>query len=218
MKTRSKALLLALCAVLLVVTTVFGTLAYLTDTDNETNTFTIGEVDITLDETDVKPDGTKDTDNRVHANEYHLVPGYTYIKDPTVHVTKGSSEAYVRMIVTVSNLGAVKEAFPKDKYPTYYDAADNFLLQNLVSGWDESKWPCAGIDGSKYEFRYCTTVEAKNETVNLPALFTHVVIPGELDLDGVKALDELEINVVAHAMQADGFDDADAAWAEFTTN
>ena len=216
MKTRSKALLLALCAVLLVVTTVFGTLAYLTDTDNETNTFTIGEVDITLDEKDVD-DSTPGKD-RDHANSYKVVPGYTYEKDPTVHVTEGSSESYVRMIVTVSNLGAVKEAFPKDKYPTYYDAADNFLLQNLVKGWNEDIWPCAGIDGSEYEFRYYTTVEAKNAAVDLPALFTHVVIPGELDLDGVKALDELEINVVAHAMQADGFDDADAAWAEFTTN
>ena len=41
MKTRSKALLLTLCAVLLVAASVLGTMAYLTSTDEVTNTFTV---------------------------------------------------------------------------------------------------------------------------------------------------------------------------------
>lgn len=44
MKTRSKALLLTLCAVLLVAASVLGTMAYLTSTDEVTNTFTVGQV------------------------------------------------------------------------------------------------------------------------------------------------------------------------------
>ena len=52
MKTRNKALVLTLCAVLLVVATVMGTLAYLTaETGPVTNTFTVGKVDIELKET-----------------------------------------------------------------------------------------------------------------------------------------------------------------------
>lgn len=45
MKTKSKALLLTLCAVLLVAASVLGTMAYLTSTDTVTNTFTIGQFD-----------------------------------------------------------------------------------------------------------------------------------------------------------------------------
>ena len=58
MKTKSKALLLTLCAVLLVAASVMGTMAYLTSTDKVENTFTVGNVTITLDEAKVNTDGT----------------------------------------------------------------------------------------------------------------------------------------------------------------
>ena len=91
MKTKSKALLLTLCAVLLVAASVLGTMAYLTSTDTVTNTFTVGKVEITLDETDVtNPNGP-----RVKANSYKLMPGTTYTKDPTVTVKGGSEACYL---------------------------------------------------------------------------------------------------------------------------
>ena len=99
MKTKSKALLLTLCAVLLVAASVLGTMAYLTSTDTVTNTFTVGKVEIKLDETDV----TNPTGSRVQANSYKLMPGTTYTKDPTVTVKAGSEESYVRMKVTFNN-------------------------------------------------------------------------------------------------------------------
>ena len=104
MKTRSKALLLTLCAVLLVTASVLGTLAFLTSTDEVKNTFTVGSVNITLDEAKVKTDGTPvEGAARVKANEYHLLPGHTYTKDPTVTVKDGSESAYVRLKVTFNN-------------------------------------------------------------------------------------------------------------------
>ena len=59
MKTRSKALLLALCAMLLVIALARGTVAYLTVQDTVTNTFTIGQVNITLGEGSVGKRGMK---------------------------------------------------------------------------------------------------------------------------------------------------------------
>ena len=51
MNNKVKALLMACCAVLLVFASVIGTLAYLTDTTEKvTNTFTVGNVAIKLDE------------------------------------------------------------------------------------------------------------------------------------------------------------------------
>ena len=86
MKKTSKALLLSLCTVLLVTASVLGTMAYLTSQDQVVNTFTVGNVAITLDETDVDVNGDKDSEDRVKANEYKLLPGHTYTKDPIVHV------------------------------------------------------------------------------------------------------------------------------------
>lgn len=52
-KTKTKVLLMSLCAVLLVAASVLGTMAYLTDSKDVKNTFTVGNVSITMDETDV---------------------------------------------------------------------------------------------------------------------------------------------------------------------
>ena len=111
MRTKTKALVLALCAVLLVVTTVFVTMAFLTSEDSVQNTFTVGEVTISLDELDVDEDDlltdnkeyTKDgiTTTRDKANEYKLIPGKTYIKDPTIHVGAKSEPCY--LFVKVEN-------------------------------------------------------------------------------------------------------------------
>jgi len=61
---------------------VFGTLAYLTATDTVTNTFTVGKVQITLDEAPVDANGETTDGDRVKKNNYHLLPGHEYDKDP----------------------------------------------------------------------------------------------------------------------------------------
>jgi predicted ribosomally synthesized peptide with SipW-like signal peptide len=105
MKKATKALLAILCVVLLVAGSVMATLAYLTDSDEVKNTVTVGKVDITVDESEVTPDGEPvDGADRVDGNEYHLIPGQSYVKDPTMTVKKGSEESYVRMLVSVNCL------------------------------------------------------------------------------------------------------------------
>ena len=112
MKTARKVLILALCAVLLVSISVMGTMAYLTSKDSVTNTFTVGKVAINLDEADVKTDGTyeKDVNTRVEdGNAYHLLPGHSYIKDPTIHVASDSENAW--LFVKVENgISAIEDS------------------------------------------------------------------------------------------------------------
>ena len=70
---KKKSILMAAIAVMLVaVLVVGGTLAYFTDTKSATNTFTMGNVKIKLDESNVNdPNG-----NRVTSNEYTgMLPG-----------------------------------------------------------------------------------------------------------------------------------------------
>lgn len=219
LKSKHKALLLIMCAVLLVATSAFGTLAYLTDKDTATNTFTVGSVGLKLDEADVNPDGTyvKDHDTRVQENEYHLLPGHTYYKDPTVTVDAGSEAAYVRMIVTVENIGQLQAALPDAKY---YGTDGTFLLQSLCGGWDPAIWVYEGYtaEGNNgiYEFRYKETVAKSENATVLPDLFKTITVPGEIDNDHLAYLKDVKIVVNAHAIQADGFKTAEEAWSAFS--
>lgn len=212
MKAKSKALIISLCAMLLITVTVLGTIAYLTSVDEAVNTFTVGNVSIKLDEADVNPDGTLiDGAYRVDGNEYHLIPGRTYIKDPTVTVNKGSEESYIRMFVTINKISELKSALGED-----------FLPQDYVTGWDSSIWkPVATVDNGDntvtYEFRYYKTVNAVDtaEDVMLEPLFDTFTLPGEITGEELATISDLKITVQANAIQAYGFDNADEAWVAF---
>lgn len=90
MKSKKKVFVTVLCAAALVVASVLGTMAFLTSTDQVTNTFTVGKVAITLDESSVNDAGVVQEGNRVKENTYKLIPGHEYTKDPIVHVDADS--------------------------------------------------------------------------------------------------------------------------------
>ena len=237
MKTKSKALLLTLCAVLLVAASVLGTMAYLTSTDTVTNTFTVGKVEIKLDETDV----TNQTGPRVQANSYKLMPGTTYTKDPTVTVKAGSEESYVRMKVTFNNAKeiialctdpefaddgptGVENAYPLIRMVKFVEANaakwDGIIPDNMVDTEDMLAMPKYFVhdktaDTLTYYFYYNETVGAPNGDVKIPVLFNSITVPDWATGEQLAKLEGFEINVVAEAIQAAGFDTADQAWAAF---
>ncbi len=84
--------------------TIGGTLAFLTDSEKVTNTFTIGDLDISIDEPhwdDGTPDDltTSDTDESTPGDGDDMTPGDTKVKDPTV--TAEVNNSYMRVIMTV---------------------------------------------------------------------------------------------------------------------
>ena len=132
MKTKSKALLLTLCAVLLIAASVLGTMAYLTSSAEVKNTFTVGKVEIKLDEAKVTADGIPvEGADRVTANSYKLMPGTTYTKDPTVTVLKGSEDSYVRMKVTFNNASKLMAMLPSADNLDYDTDAEVELVRKL---------------------------------------------------------------------------------------
>ncbi len=207
MKTKVKPLGIVMAAALLVSAAVFGTMAYLTDTEVVNNTFTVGAIDIVLDEQDAN-----DPDARTEeGNQYKLLPGNSYTKDPTVTVVDGSEEAYVRMLVTINKADELDAFFA----PTGADLLDFF------GGYDGTKW--VYVDNTKdagnrtYEFRYYQTVDASAADVELEPLFTEVTMPGTITEAQLPTFEGLTINVVAQAIQAQttSYTDADGAWAAF---
>lgn len=191
-----------------------GTMAYLTSTDTVTNTFTVGNVAITLDEAKVNTDGTPVANaERVKANEYKLMPGHIYTKDPTVHVTKGSEASYIRMLVTVTKSSELDSIF----------GSEGANLTNIFNDYDTDTWTYVGNtvdttnDTRTYEFRYKEAVGAPDAVVTLPALFTGITVPGSITNNQLNSIAGMTITCVAEAIQADGFTTAAAAWAAFPT-
>ncbi len=207
MKTRSKALLMALCAVLLVCSTIFGTLAYLTSTDAVTNTFTVGQVKITLDEAKVTEDGKPVADaDRVQSNEYHLLPGQTYTKDPTIHIDSKSEESYIYVKLEIVDNADLVTALQK------YGLSDQ--VWGLLNGSVEADWTALGVTeegGSKtYLLAYNETVKGGVDTDI--KLFDSITVPGKFTNADMESIEDLEINVTAYAVQAAGFETAAEAW------
>ena len=197
MKKAKKVLLLALCAVLLVGATIAGTLAFLTDTDEVKNTFTVGNVMITLDEKDVDDDDNKDdnvtVDNVVRdkANTYHLVPGVTYEKDPTVHVQANSEDSYLFVKITSS-------------IDAYIDTT------NIENQLDQNGWNKLDGDAGVWYQSYTKTDSVKD--VEVFEAFT--VLNNANNVDGWNEIapDDSKIEVVAYAIQSETFASAEAAW------
>ena len=72
----------------------------------------------------------------------------------------------------------------------------------------------AGKTVITYEYRYKETVSAADDDVKLPALFTGIKIPDEWTNEKLDELGGIKIEIVAQAVQADGFGTADDAWDE----
>lgn len=241
MKTAKKAMLMTLCAIILVVATVFGTMAYLTSDDEVVNTFTVGNVAIKLDEAPVDVNGAAVSGARVKANEYKLMPGHTYTKDPTVTVVDGSEKSYVRMKVTFNNaskiialctdpeyadsgLTGVENAYPLIRMVNFVEANaakwDGIIPDNMTDTEEmlgNTKYFAydAATDTLTYYFYYKETVAADDGDVALATLFDSITVPEWVTGDQLGTLNGFKITVVAEAIQADGFADADAAWAAF---
>lgn len=192
MRTKTKALVTALCAVLLVVASVMGTMAYLTSQDTVKNTFTVGNVKITLDEKDVDKDqNTADNvtlptgEVRDKANKYHLIPGNTYVKDPTVHVDANSESCwlFVKLENGLKNIVDTK----------------TIEAQMAENGWTV-------LDAANNIYAYKDIVAAGANKV----VFESFKLKGDAE---VARYANADITVTAYAVQADNFATAQAAWA-----
>ncbi len=202
---------MTLCAIILVVATVFGTMAYLTSTDTVTNTFTVGNVAIKLDEAPVDVNGAAVSGARVKANEYKLMPGHTYNKDPMVTLLAGSETSYVKMTVTFSKAAELDAIF----------APNGADLTSIFNGYDSANWIAKGntkdatANTRTYEFWYKEAVDAPTADVALDALFDSITVPGTITKEQLDTIKGMTITVNAYAIQADGFANADAAWEAF---
>ncbi len=111
-KTGRRAIIVMLCALLLVGASVLGTWAYLTATTAaKENTFTYGDIGLTLDEST--------------GSSYKIVPGVDISKDPTVKVAAGSEACW--LFVKVEQTGTFLDGVS-------YEIADGWTALEGQSG------------------------------------------------------------------------------------
>lgn len=121
---KNKIALFALSLVAVAAVGVGSTLAYFTDSDEATNVFTMGDVDIEL------------TEPEWEGDKVDVVPGDVYAKDPTITVADDSQPCYVRADLEVEGL---------DGFEGY--AEDLLDSLDINTGWVEDDngyfWPKA---------------------------------------------------------------------------
>ena len=201
---KKKSILLTLtAAVLAMAVGVGGTIAYFTSTtENVKNTFTVGNVAITLDEAKVTyaDDVWTAGEERVQSNTYENVyPGAELPKDPTIHVAADSQDAYVAMKVVISEAGAWL-ALAGD-HPTLNN------LENVFEGYIEADW-------SKIAFNYDEAADTltyvymweqgKVSAGDDLTLFTAMNIPKELSSEEIATIDGFTVTATGYAVQAQG--------------
>ncbi len=240
MKNFKKVLVTLVAAMLLVAVSVMGTLAYLTSTDEVKNTFTVGDIQITLDEAKVNTAGEPLNAAgeviadymqapRVDNNEYHLLPNRTYTKDPTIHIDNNSEDAYLRLVVTVNKADAADALLGSS-----FNPPEGQTVPPVLTGFNKNLWTVVDntltnvtdaegkvVDKVRtYVLEY--TLDGKEGVINGNTadivLFTEVVVPADLTNEQIASLAGLEMNIVAYAVQTEGFDGeneggSDAAFA-----
>lgn len=192
MKANKKVVVMIVAIALAVCGIIGGTVAWLVaKTEPVTNTFTYGDINITLEESD-----SGDNDDNPLTNEYIMVPGNTITKDPKVTVKANSEDSWLFVKL--------------DKSENF----DSFMEYTMADGW-------IALEGETGVFyREVTKSDAdaefaviKDNTVTVKGDVTKEML-NALDADGKS--DYPKLVVTAYAVQRDAdidaIDTAAEAW------
>ena len=192
-------------------------MAYMTDWEEKENTFTVGTLDVSLEEK-----------NWDVGDGEEVVPGDTLEKDPVVKGVKNDSYVRVRVYLKDSS-GAVitndeRIALIKSmiRFDSTYDAGKQkagtvIVAGNSYSNADISSLPMVNpaftevATGAKGE--YCFNYNSVLEEGDSVALFTNVVVPADWSQVQLDKVGAFKIDVVVEAIQAKNFANAAEAFS-----
>lgn len=199
----SKTLVLALAVMLIVGATIGGTIAWLTDkTESVVNTFTVGDINITLTETDAVN----------NAKSFKMVPGNVIDKDPTVTVEKGSEACY--LFVKVEESTNLK----------------NFITYGMADGWNQLTDANGKVVAGVYYREVASTVDATDDVsfpvigytnaedvfVENKVLVKDTVTKSDMEALKVQGATQPTLTFTAYAVQKDNIGTAALAWQKIT--
>ena len=245
---KKKILAITLCVSMLAIAIVGGTLAYFTDTHTQTNTFVAGNVGISLDEAKVKLDNDPEsntfgdliadgTNRTTETQEYHLFPGMTVTKDPTITVDSDSEEAFIaaKVIITSGEEGDIESligsgymnllaihdivegGYAKPNQPMQQNHPLRAKYPQLPEYGDAeygtstySVFQQANPNGganNNGEYVLYIFAEGKKAAGAEVVLFENIIIPDAWNNREMAIMNGVTIKVEAYAVQANGFAD-----------
>lgn len=234
MKKRGMKTAAVLSALALLLLGVGTTLSYLSDDESRVNTFTVGDLELGLQEPDWDPE---------EGDGENVYPGYSVYKNPTVkNITSaqnGEEPCYVRMRILLADSGGnlitdsarlslVKTMIRYDQtYTGGYDhvGTGKQIEQGRIPGYslaEIEKLPMLNplflLDGerSRENELVCKYMGADGSGIlqigEEATLFTTLAVPTEWKNEEIALLGDFRIIVKAEAIQAAGFADQSAAF------
>lgn len=193
-RVSKKTMLMAVAATLVTSGVASGTLAWLIDrTPEVTNTFTYGDINITLEETD----NNIDQDGNPNTNEYNMTPGAVIDKDPQVTVLANSEESWVFVKLEKS------------------DNFDDFMSFEIADGWTA----LAGVEGVYYRKAEASEEDVVYPVLKDDKVYVSIDVTKEMlnELDAGEVPNYPQLIISAYAIQRDeaieDLSTAESAWA-----
>lgn len=224
----------AASTVCIVATGIGMSMAYMTEKDVKINTFTVGDLDLGLEEPDWNPED---------GDGVNMYPGYTVYKNPTIkNITSdenGEEPCYARMIISIEDeegklitdqesINLIKQTirFDQTYTGTYEDTGTGTLLvQNRIPGYAFQELddipminPVFVQDTSRStENVLVYNYMGEDETGILKigeeaALFTTIAIPTDWNQTHFEKIGDYRLYVTAEAIQASGFESQEDAF------
>ena len=218
-----------LCGILAICTVaalgIGGTLAFLTDSEQVTNHFSMGDLDITIDEPHWDDDGDNggtpgDPSDDTPGDGEGLNPGDTRDKDPTVSAVEGDSYMRVVMMIKDEKGNVITDNDRLELILQTIRYADSDAIKEGIGYTlkDIEKYPMINKDlydedsarssTGVYYYNYKKIFKQGDEA----ELFSDVVIPLDWGHPQVEKVGKYQIVLQAQAIQSAGFKDAAAAF------
>lgn len=201
--------LLALISALLL-----SSVAYFTSQDRVENRFTVGDIQISLEEpnfyspnkmTEKEKEAVKEklqNENKTaeqiekiineHKDNAHMTPGKVIVKDPTVTLDKNSEDSYVFIAIDNHITNVLDEIITSDKWELVDEISDTSNANRLVSIY-------------VYKETDDKVLRKNDKDLKLEPLFKQIIVKTASDGESLNHLDTLDnhIDVIAFAHQAD---------------
>ena len=190
---KKKIFVVALAVCLLAVSIVGSSMAYFTDTEQYTNTFTIGNVAITLTAGGQTVDGQ--TLELADANVY---PSNVLNKNVTITNTSANDAAYVGAIVTLQNVDG--------RLGLTADTVKTFLTGGLMSD-STNNATVEVVDDGNGTITIYVVANAAVVKGGTALIFENIAIPAAWNNEQMGAFANLKLDVKAYATQTAGMTD-----------
>lgn len=206
---------LVLALALVAALAVGGTLAYFTDNDTEKNTFTMGHVDINLDES--KDGGKTWTDDGLTYDK--VLPGAEEHKQARVTVKKDSADCYVMVEVKLDGAkysDTTKLGFKPDDFSKLYTAVEDAIKAKTPAAWKiiemkEDKNNPNAITSLRCVYQGGTAPDVNTAHAGeVLTLFEKITIPAAFTNN--TAGQTFTIDLKAYAVQSENLTYADTIW------